>query len=249
LQVLLMPLWVRTIHDVPYGPSPNNRLDIMQPRWIGHPPRAAVIVFHGGAWLFGTRQDMRGRVCLPYLRQGFVVANVEYRLGAVLPAGEDAKRAVEWLFAHVGTYGIDRQRVVVTGESAGANLALLAAFQSGTRPAAVVNFYGVTDLNAMLDNAWVRRVLPADGMEDAARRASPVGYVRPGGPPVLSIHGLSDRVVPVEQTRELTEAVRSAGGDAAQFFIEGAGHGFFPPQQETAFTAVFQFLRQRWVLR
>src|ERR1041384_4124224 len=83
---VLLPLWVRTVSDVPYGPYTENRLDLMQSRWRTRCCRPAVLVFHGGGWQTGKRRDMQYTVCRRYLQKGFLVANVEYRLGAISSA-------------------------------------------------------------------------------------------------------------------------------------------------------------------
>lgn len=242
LRQATLPLWAQIIHDVAYGPYPENRVDIMRPRWMTAALHPAVLVFHGGAWANGNKDDMRDRVCRRYLQKGFVVANVEYRQGAIDVAAEDADNALRWFSRHISAYGGDRNRIVVTGESAGAHLALLAAFHSGVQTAAVVNFYGVGDLTAVLDRPFVRAVLPPEAMEPAARRLSPLTYVRSGLPPVLSIHGTADATVPPAQTAALTRAIREAGGKASEFYIQGGIHGLTGGQQEIAYHRVFQFL-------
>jgi acetyl esterase/lipase len=249
LRQILLPLWVQTTYDVPYGPYADNRLDIMRPRWKAGALRPAVVIFHGGGWIDGGREEMRDRVCRRYLQNGFLVANVEYRRGSIPAAAEDAIRALQWFCSRASSYGVDRSRIVVTGESAGGHLALLAAFRSGAQTAAVVNFYGVTDITALADRASVRALLPPQHPEPAARSLSPVTYVRGGLPPVFSIHGLADQTVPPEQTAGLTSRIKEAGGEAFELYIDGGGHGFSKEHQEIAYGAVFHFLRQRGILR
>ena len=241
LRVTALPLWAETIPDVPYGPHEENRLDILRPRWRGPALRGGVIVLHGGGWRHGTRQQMRDRVCRRYLERDFLVANVDYRRGAE-PAADDAVRALEWFSARAASYGVDPQKIVLMGESAGAHLALVAAFRSRVRPAAVVSFSGISDLQALVHTSFVREALPAQGWESAAQRLSPLAHVRGGLPPVLSVHGTADPLVPPDQAARLTSAIRAAGGEAADLFIDGGGHGFTEAQLEMAYRAVFDFL-------
>lgn len=245
----LSPFWVRTIHDIPYGPQPENRLDILQRRWSTSAiDRPAVIVFHGGGWREGNRQEMLVRVCHRYLEQGFVVANVDYRVGTISAAVEDAVSALAWYFRHVSEYGASRTKIVVTGESAGSHLALMAAFRSKEPAAAVVNIYGVTDLMGMMDRPAVLTVLPRDNPEPVAKALSPVTHVRPGLPPVFSVHGTADEIVPSAQTTLLTRAIREAGGEAYELYVEGGKHGFSKGQQDAAYAAIFEFLQRRGVV-
>lgn len=246
----LSPLWVTTVHDVPYGPHPENRLDILRNRWRSCKSECpAVIVFHGGGWRNGNREDMLVRACHRYLEHGFVVANVEYRLGDVSAAVEDADLALQWFLRHASEYGADRSRVVVTGESAGAHLALMAAFQSKDRVAAVVNFYGVSNLADMLDRPAIRAAFPRGNPKQLAEALSPVTHVRTGLPPVFSIHGTADDIVPPEQTALLTRTIRAAGGEAFEFYVNGGKHGFSSGNLDTAYAAVFDFLRKRGILK
>ena len=59
------------------------------------------------------------------------------------------------------------------------------------------------------------------------QQANPIAYVKPGLPPFLILHGLSDRAVPHSQSVLLYEALAAAGGEAQLALIPGIGHGFF----------------------
>ena len=246
----LSPLWVQTVHDISYGPEPQNRLDILRRRWeAGQERRPAAVVFHGGGWAAGNRQEPLVRVCHRYLGQGFVVTTVDYRLGAIADAVQDAILALQWFSRHASEYGADPSRIVVTGESAGAHLALMAALRSGVRAAAVVNFYAVTDLTTLSDRPAIQTVLPTAGLAASIEELSPLTYVHAGSmPPVLSLHGTADTVVPIAQTVRLTRAIKEAGGDAAELYLEGAKHGFSEAELRTAYAAIFEFLRSRGIL-
>jgi acetyl esterase/lipase len=247
LSAMISPAWVETIRDVPYGPLPENRLDIMRPRQTEKAGRPGVVVFHGGAWQSGDRRSMRERVCRRYLAKGFIAANVEYRSG-IGPAAEDAVRALEWFVDNARSYGADPRRIVVTGESAGGHLALFAAFKARTPVAAVVNFYGISDLTALVDAPFVRKRLPQENPA-AATSLSPMTYVRAGICPVLSIHGTADPTVPLDQSIRLTEMLRRTNRtESAQLtLIEGGKHGFTERELGTAYEAVFEFLYRRGV--
>ena len=245
---LLLPLWIETQRDISYGPDPQNRLDVLRPRWKARGQSPGVLVFHGGGWTRGSREDMYDRVCRRYVEMGFVAVNADYRLGAIGPAVEDASRALEWVWDAAPALGIDGTRLIVTGESAGSYLALLAAFQSKRRVAAVVNFYGPTDLTSLWSRPAIRPLLSSDQATDMASRLSPLAFLRPDLPPVLSIHGTADQTIPPEQPAALTHALQTVGADASAFYINGAGHGFSEAEQEVAYTAVFDFLRRHRIL-
>jgi acetyl esterase/lipase len=246
---VFFPLWVQTDGNLAYGPNAVQRLDILRPRSVvATRPRPAVVVFHGGGWSSGTRLTMVDPVCRRYLAHGFVVVNVDYRLGAIQTAADDARLALSWFLRNAAHYGADCQRVVVTGHSAGGHLALLAGFHSEQRIAAIINFYGPSDLTQLVDRPTYRAVLPSRNWIDAASRLSPITYVRAGLPPVLSIHGTADQVVPPEQTVRLTGALSAAGVEASVFYVRNAGHGLSPEDADAAYREVFAFLRRRGVM-
>jgi acetyl esterase/lipase len=246
ITTLLWPVWIRTTADIAYGPAPDQRLDIYRRR-LTRDARPGAVVFHGGAWRNGSRADALD-LAQWFLERGFVVANVEYRRGAVVAAAEDAQQALEWVYDHGAAFQIDTERMIVTGQSAGAHLALWCGLQSRRRPRAIVNFFGIADLTSMLESPKVRSALPERDVEAAARYASPVAHIGAPVPAVLSIHGSADEVVPPAQARLLTESIQRAGGHAEEVIIDGAGHGFSPNRPE-ARAALLRFLKGEGLLR
>lgn len=67
---------------------------------------------------------------------------------------------------------------------------------------------------------------PIQTRPDLVRLANPITYVRPGAPPFLILHGLSDTAVPAHQSIILYEALAVAGNDVTLCLVEGLGHGF-----------------------
>src|ERR1700721_2555456 len=66
--------------NIRYDHFPETVLDILQPSAPSLADRPGVIVIHGGGWVEGDKEDMLELYCLPFVRHGMVVANVEYRL-------------------------------------------------------------------------------------------------------------------------------------------------------------------------
>ncbi|MEY4632543.1 MAG: hypothetical protein RIQ81_2663 [Pseudomonadota bacterium] len=97
----------------------------------GKPP--ACIVIHGGGWYKGDKKDMES-VAQRLAERGFATLNIKYRLAPEhrFPAAvHDTKDAIRWVRANAADLGIDASRLCLFGYSAGAHLALMAAF---TRP-------------------------------------------------------------------------------------------------------------------
>ncbi|MEZ4389520.1 MAG: alpha/beta hydrolase [Polyangiales bacterium] len=117
---------VEVIDDVAYDPAhPTRRLDVWRP--LARPADAllpVVLYVHGGGFRILSKET-HWVMALAFARRGYVVFNIDYRLAPTHPfpaALEDAAEAYAWVCAHAGRYGGDPQRLVLAGESAGANL-------------------------------------------------------------------------------------------------------------------------------
>jgi acetyl esterase/lipase len=261
--VARVPDWVGLEANIPYDQYQDTRLDVMWPKTAAKGRRPGVIMFHGGGWIRSSKETMMGSFCLPYLKQGFVVCNVEYRLApvATAPAAvEDALKAAQWFFDHAKEYDVDTNRIVVTGASAGGHLALMVGMATTAanlgptvRVAAIVNGYGITEVADLLSGphrkSWATQWLPEqDGRLELAKRLSPMTYVRKDLPPILTLQGTEDTTVPVEQGKELTAALRAAGADAEIILVPNARHGFSREQWPALHEQIFSFLKKHGIL-
>jgi acetyl esterase/lipase len=222
-----------------------------------------LIWIHGGGWV-GRTKESQITSFLPWLEMGWNVVNVEYRLGRVslAPAAvEDCLCALRFVATHAKTYGIDVTKLVVSGGSAGGHLSLTTGMipeSAGLdrecpgvplpKVAAIVNFYGITDVADLLDGpnrksyavAWLGS-LP--NREEIAHRVSPLPYVRPDLPPILTIHGDADPTVPYNHAVRLQEALTKAGVPNQLLTIPGGKHGNFNPDERTKiFITIREFL-------
>lgn len=121
------------VRDVPYGPLPEHRLDIYRPR--DPQPRPAVLYLHGGAFQILSK-DTHWLMGLTFARMGGTVFVPNYRLAPRHPfpaAIEDACLAARWVQANAARFGADAGRLVLAGESAGANLACSVAVAAAWR--------------------------------------------------------------------------------------------------------------------
>ena len=212
--------------------------------------RPAVLLFHGGGWSANDRRTER-----PLARflasMGYTAATADYRLckpgGPHFPIPvQDALAAVKFMRSHAAEHGVDPGRIAVSGDSAGGELALLiglakdpAFFGDDSYPgvssevSAVINHYGPTDLPAMVNlNLLLGRIGRSylggtlKEIPEAYRQASPISYVRRDAPPVLTLHGDKDVIVPFAQAVELHEAILKAGGRSTLVRVPGTGHNW-----------------------
>ena len=236
----------------------ESKLDVYQRRGAGTHP--TLIFFHGGGWIRGTKEASAMSI-LPWLEMGWNVVNVEYRMArvALAPAAvEDGLCALRFAVAQAKTYGIDTNRIVVSGESAGGHLALTTGMipesagftnvcagggfntseSAVPKVAAIINWYGITDVADLLAGSnsksyAVQWLGSLPNREELARSVSPITYVRPGLPPILSIQGDADPIVPYSQNVRLRDALTKAGDSVELVTIPGGGHGNFKPDERT----------------
>jgi acetyl esterase/lipase len=228
------------------GGGRELRCDIFTPPGS---PRSApgVLLLHGGGWRSGDRSQLRGYGVL-LGREGYVCVASEYRLAPDhrWPAHlHDVKAALRWMRANAGRLGIDPERIAVSGNSAGAHLALMLAATPGapefegdggnpgvrTDVAAAIAIYPPTDLTHLVgadpqsDDA-VRTFLGPAATTETARRASPLAYARADFPPTLLIHGTADTVVNYRESLRMFEALEAAGAPVELHLYAGQPHAF-----------------------
>jgi len=243
------------------------KLDLYLPRGQ-QAPRPTLIQFHGGGWTGGSKESTALRF-LPYLEMGWAVVNVEYRLArvALAPAAvEDCLCALRWIIRNAEQYNIDVSQLVVTGYSAGGHLALTTGIVPASvgldrqcpgnerlDVAAVVNWFGITDVGDLLDGENMKRYAvqwmgSMPNRYEIAERVSPLSYVRPDLPPVLTIHGDADPTVPYDHAVRLRDALTEAGVPNQLHTVPGGGHGNFSAAQYVeAYEVIRAFLNQHGV--
>ena len=242
----------------------ENKLDLYLPRTTTG-PTPLLLYIHGGGWVGGAKEVNVLRI-LPYLEMGWAVANVEYRLGAVAraPAAvEDGLCALRWIIRNADEYNVDTQRIVTSGNSAGGHLALTTAMIPSSAGldrecpggeelsvAAIVNWYGITEVGDLLDGPNTKSYAVAwmGSLEDRfeiAERVSPMTYVRRGLPPILTIHGDADPTVPYQHAIELHAQLDAVGVPNTLHTIPGGGHGGFNRAEMVgAFEVIHEFLSE-----
>jgi acetyl esterase/lipase len=214
-------------------------LDVYRPAAAG--PHPVLVQLYGGAWQRGSPAD-NASFASWFASKGYVVVAADYRHApeATWPAQvEDVRSALGWIVAHSSEYEADTSRIAVIGRSAGAQLALVAAYQAGSPSLrAVVSYYGPTDLAEgwrqppRPDPLDVRSILETylGGTPDSAplqyRDASPVTYVTLRAPPTLLVYGARDHIVAPRFGRELDERLRPAGGVSVLLEVPWAEHAF-----------------------
>ena len=227
------------------------RLDLYVPQ--SNQPVPLIIWVHGGSWYTGDKGDPPALPLLKD-GYAVASVEYRYSTDAKFPAQiYDVKAAVRFLRANAARFGLDPNRFGAWGESAGGHLVALLGTTSAhgelegtegvtgvsSRVQAVFDWYGPTDLlqraaqtppgGPTSDAAGLTgsRLLggPAARYPERARLANPITYVTAGAPPFLIVHGDSDGIVPIGQSRLLVEALKRVNAPVQFIVVKGGQHG------------------------
>ncbi|MGE3820284.1 MAG: family 16 glycoside hydrolase [Isosphaeraceae bacterium] len=203
--------------------------------WKATDRRPAVVFFFGGGWTSGKVEQFLTQA-EHFARRGMVAARADYRVKSrhgVTPDRciEDAKRAVRWLRSQAATLGVDPNRIVAAGGSAGGHIAACTALTDGldapdedasvsSRPNALLLY------NPVLRFDGVPSLMARIGDDEAlGKRISPTIHVSRHTPPSLLLYGTADRLY--EQGQEVQRRAWEVGAATETVTAEGQGHGFF----------------------
>lgn len=202
--------------------------------WKESDKRGCFVTIHGGGWTGGEPTRMYP-FAAHYAALGMVGISVQYRLYSartgttVFDCVKDARSAIRYIRSHAADLGIDPQKIVVSGGSAGGHLAAATAMFDGVNedgedtkvspvPNALVLLFPVIDTsaegygNAKCGDRW--------------EEISPAHQVRSGLPPTITFHGTGDTVTPFKGAQKFHEAMLKAGNRSELVVNEGGQHGY-----------------------
>ncbi len=198
--------------------------------------RPCLVVFHGGGWTGGSP-----RMVYPFAQwaasQGMVGISVEYRLSQMQPdeaptvfdSVADARSAMRYVLSHADELGVDPDRVVVCGASAGGHLAVATTMFPqinapgddlgvSPAPAAMILLSPVLDTSAKgygtakIGERWAE--------------LSPLEQVKGDLPPTVIFHGTGDSVTPFSGAQAFQFAMLEAGNDCELVAVEKGIHTY-----------------------
>jgi acetyl esterase/lipase len=217
-------------------------MDVVKP---AKPNKAAVVFMVSGAWIsdHSMLKSFAPDIEKVFVDAGFTVFEVvhgaqpRYKVTEIV---DQVRTAVRFVHAHAADYGIDTNRVGVSGISSGAHLSLMIAGSPDSPVNAVAAISPPTDLvnwgkpGLMLTDVpqmaifvpalGVNPTGPRKDIEALFKQLSPITYVNPQYPPTLIVHGDDDKVVPLQQAQEMDQALAKAGVDHKLVVIPGGGH-------------------------
>ncbi len=212
-------------------------IDIFEPE--GHKPgdkRACAIAMHGGGWT-GGQAWIFDSFAVQFAKMGMVGVSVQYRLIGKEPnvtpfeCVKDGRSVMRYLKANAARLGIDPDKIVATGGSAGAHVAAGTEMFDGVddslddlsispKPAAVMLYYPVIDTSA--DGGYGNAKCGAEW-----EKISPAHNVRPGMAPIFLAATKEDKVTPYKGVERFEKAMAQAGNKYDSLIKETGVHGYF----------------------
>lgn len=248
----------KTIRDVSYGKDTAQRMDVYLPAGRSFKSTKSVVLIHGGGWNSGSKNDFASYIDSFKARMpDYAIFNINYRLvngTNLFPTQEqDIKAAIDFIVENSKDYHVSKDQLVLLGVSAGAHLALLQAYKyNNPKIAAVVDFFGPTDLVNMYQKPWhplvpyaLQMITGTTPVHNAAvyKQSSPINYVGTGSAPTLILHGAKDNIVDVSQSRSLKSRLDKAGVQNELVIYPGKAHGWYGETLSNSFNRIESFLK------
>ena len=259
----VLPVGYTSQLDVVYtsGSKWQQKLDLYLPAKSGK-PSPAIINIHGGGWNHGTKESQSSGFS-NFFKNGFAVANVEYRMipEAEAPAAiEDIRCALIYLIKNASELNIDPNKIVIMGGSAGGHLALLAGLMGNNhlfdtnckgvekvKVAAIIDKYGIADMDSFTNITKYKSAIKWLGKNSTNQAfinsVSPVTYLNKKSPPVFIVHGDGDPIVPYSQSVGLHKKLEEAGVQTEFITVPGGLHGKFDKEANSKISkAIINFI-------
>ena len=207
--------------------------------------RPAIVFFFGGGWTGGAPRQFEEH-CRYLASRGVVAMTADYRVfsrqkATVAECVSDAKSAIRWAREHAAQLGIDPERIVAGGGSAGGHLAAATATLEGfddanedssisSKPNALVLFNPALDLRPEAFNRTPEEAASSDlasRLGASVEDLTPSMHISRDLPPTIIFHGKADSTVPFAQVEAFSQGMRASGVLCEVRGYDGQQHGFF----------------------
>ncbi|MGQ0622452.1 MAG: alpha/beta hydrolase [Panacagrimonas sp.] len=229
--------------------------------WRASDRRAALVCFYGGSWIEGLPTTTPPKNLAHWAAsQGMVGITPDYRNNerfatTPLHSVDDGRAAVRWVQDHRKHLGVDPNRIVTCGYSAGGHVALWTAIPKtppGSDPdtAPLVQPVATVLISSVVDTSPNSGYRPYQ-FGPHALALSPLHQRAAYMPPTLMFHGSSDQTIPYSQAVSFCDALRSDGNDCELVRINGGVHAWFGRThslEQQTYERVGSFLRDHGIL-
>ncbi len=239
------------------------QMDVYMPPVKKYAASPVIYYVHGGGWAAGSRDKFGSRLFLPVFRElasdGFVCVSISYRLAKkgrnvfMRDCVTDAMDGLRFLNKNAARFGIDPNRIVVFGDSAGGQLVQMLNLASpdgfpgdenlvpfGVRPVGCISWYGPTDFtdSKLFETDFSDRNpdrfgarIVGEGLSYADRskayeEMSPYYWITPESPPMLLVQGNRDATIPLAHAIHLQKKADAIGADVESIIVKNSGHNW-----------------------
>lgn len=252
--------------DVSYGADEEQNMDIYlskEAKSFGK-HNYTIVFLHGGAYYLSDKSEEE-RYIAPYLKKGLNVVNLNYRLRrGVALATSDFSNALNYLKSKNGEYGLNLDNIIVTGFSAGAQIATNVGLAQnntsfpdklieGLTIKGVINFSGPVDDLDVIEKIFVdfddelfsaagKALFPSAGYEkkEVVSVYEPLTYFDEKDPPLFLWHGGMDNQIPPETFTDFTTKLRESKDILS--YIPNGKHSPTQEELKSAYSKIFVFL-------
>lgn len=234
--------------NIPYGEDAKQQVDLYLPSRLKGD--AGLILYVHGGWMSSDKSTLRDD-CYKLSREGYASATLNFRDNcdtvSLYDNLEDISMALEAIRETAAKRGVDLNKLMPVGISAGCQLALMYAYTMGEKapmkPVAAVDYCGITDISAydMIWNSdinspeilckvylWLSGAGREIGSYEEAipffKKVSPVEYVNENTVPTLVFYGAKDTTVPPTQAERLIEKLEQYGVEHAYLCYPNSDH-------------------------
>ena len=209
------------------------KCDVLTPQ--GEGPFPTILMIHGGAWMSGTKLQMRWHA-ISAVKKGFTVVAINYRHAPKYkwPCQiVDCRKALLWMKANSKNHKIDTEKIATWGYSAGGHLATFLATTSDQKEGkevpvkAVVCGGGPIDLTTFpIDFPFLNYFLgdTRRNVPERYKQASPITHLSKGDPPMFLYHGSLDSFVPIDCSERTLAKSKKLGVVCEFSIVNGKEH-------------------------
>lgn len=230
--------------------STNNKplyLNIYNSKKETKSPSPVILYVHGGSWVYGD--DSIPQALSPILdifrEEGYTIISVSYDISYnhidFKKQISDVKDAIRWVYKNSTAYNLNSNEIGLMGISAGAQLALVAAYSENdafidspelatypSRVKYILDCFGPTDLSTLdpsnIDPHLNRVFNSIENKEELINKYSPINYLKEGLPPTLIIHSKVDSLVPYSNSENLYIESKKLGNKVDLVSLDYLGH-------------------------
>ncbi len=256
LIAIFLSLSLSASEKIEYKKSAQGKLflHVTKPgEWKASDKRPAIVFFFGGGWTGGSPKQFIPH-CEYFAKLGFVTFSAEYRIKNLhktspFESVKDGKSAVRYLRENCKALGIDPNKIIAAGGSAGGHVAactsIIQGFEEGnkkisSKPNALLLF------NPALDLTW--KADTAKRFKDKAYMISPNQNIKESVAPTLVMVGDKDTTTPLKYALDFQKKMKEKGNSCKVISYKDQVHGFFntknPEMYKKTLTDCEAFLKE-----